>query len=366
MAAVTSLTVHRVRVPLLRPFTTAVRSATELETVLVELGDEDGRRGWGEAPVSRVTGATTAEVATAAEGSLSRMVIGRDVVGLPELAGQLSRSAELATARMAVDCALHDLAAQQAGLPLYRFLGGTSSSVTTDMTLSIDEPEALASAAAAHVVAGFRCIKVKLGALGDPVARAEAVREAVGPEVVLRVDANQAFSPEQAVDVIHAMEDAGLGLELVEQPVPAGDWGALAFVSSRVATPVMADESVWTLEDLRALIRFEAASMVNIKLAKTGGLHEAGKLVAEAREAGLGILIGCMLESTVGIGAAASLAAASDLDSRVPGSNGQDLDGGLWLTGPPITGGAQYSGNAIVVSDAPGLGIEALAGGVSG
>ncbi len=366
MAAVTSLTVHRVRVPLLRAFTTAVRSATELETVLVELCDEDGRRGWGEAPVSRVTGATTAEVVRAMEGPLSRMVTGRDVAGLPELAEQLSRSAELATARMAVDCALHDLAAQQAGVPLYRFLGGTSSSVTTDMTLSIDEPESLASAAAAHIIAGFRCIKVKLNAVGDPVARVKAVREAVGPEVVLRVDANQAFSPEHAVDVIHAMEDAGLGLELVEQPVPAGDWDALAFVSSRVTTPVMADESVWTLVDLRTLIHREAASMVNIKLAKTGGLHEAGKLVAEAREAGLGILIGCMLESTVGIGAAASLAAASDLVGQVPGSNGQDLDGGLWLSRATVVGGADYAGNAIVLSDAPGLGIEALVGSVPG
>lgn len=123
----------------------------------------------------------------------------------------------------------------------------------------------------------------------------------------------------------------------------------------------MADESVWTLADLRTLIRLEAASMVNVKLAKTGGLHEARKLVAEAQGAGLGVLIGCMLESTVGIAAAASLAAASSLADTAPGSNGLDLDGGLWLRGTPVRGGAHYDSNSIVLADSPGLGIEGLA-----
>jgi len=361
MSVITELTVRRVRIPLLRPFTTAVRSATELETVLVALTDSDGRRGWGEAPISRVTKATTDEVTNAIDAQLRGLVLGRNLDDWFTLAEAVNNSLAPATARMAVDCALHDLAAQQAGMPLYRLLGGGAPMITTDMTLSVGDASELASAARTHVAEGFTCIKIKLGPDGDQVARLRAVRAAVGPQIVLRVDANQAFSPERAVDVIRAIEDAGINLELVEQPVGAADWAGLAFVTARVETPVMADESVWNLSDLRTLIRLKAASMVNVKLAKAGGLHEARRLVAEAQAAGLGVLIGCMLESTVGIAAAASLAAASRLADTAPGSSGLDLDGGLWLRGAPVEGGAHYAGNSIVLADSPGLGIDGLA-----
>lgn len=382
MARLTALRAHRVRVPLVGHFTTAVRSATELETVLVEAVDSDGRSGWGEAPISRVTRLSTEQAVASIQGPLAALVLGRTSAttgtstagpSAGELDGVLAgleHSSEPAAARMAVDCALHDLAAQQSGLTLGAYLGGTGSgaaapatgvpaaTVETDMTLSVAPPEELAAKAAVHAAAGFRCLKVKLDARMDVLASMRAVRAAAGPDVVLRIDANQAFDAGTAIRVIRQLEDAGLGIELAEQPVPAGDWAALAQVSAAVDTPVMADESLWTLADLDRLLAHRAAPLVNIKLAKSGGLRHGRRLLERARAEGLGVVIGCMLESPVGIAAAASL--ASLLPPATGRSAAQDLDGGLWLAASPVAGGAGYSGRTIRLAPAPGLGITGL------
>ncbi|MDD1478442.1 dipeptide epimerase [Arthrobacter sp. H16F315] len=379
MTKLTVLRAHRVRVPLVGHFTTAVRSATELETVLVEAVDSDGRSGWGEAPISRVTRLSTEQAVASIEGPLAALVLGHrpgrpgPSTNEPDsvLAG-LEQSSEPAAARMAVDCALHDLAAQQVGLTLGAYLsggepGGESGAgpraapgvtVETDMTLSVAPPEELAAKAAVHTAAGFRCLKVKLDARMDVLASMRAVRAAAGPGMVLRIDANQAFDAATAIRIIRDLEDAGLEIELAEQPVPAGDWAALAQVSAAVDTPVMADESLWTLADLDRLLAHRAAPLVNIKLAKSGGLRHGRRLLAKARAEGLGVVIGCMLESPVGIAAAASL--ASLLPVTAGRSAAQDLDGGLWLAASPVSGGAGYSGRTIRLATAPGLGIRGL------
>lgn len=350
-------------VPLVRPFVTAVRRATELETVLVQAIDDDGRVGWGEAPISAVTKATTAGVMSSVHGPLQDLVADSDTVDHAEALRLLSRSPEPGAARMAVDCALHDLAAQRAGMPLFRYLGGDTARISTDMTLSVGEPAALSHATTQHIADGFDCIKVKLDATGDSVARMRAVREAAGPEVRLRVDANQAFTAEEAVRIITALEEADLGIDVIEQPVRADALEELAYVTRRVATPIMADESVWTLDDLHRLIDLQAADLVNIKLAKSGGILVAAQLARLASSAGLGMLVGCMIESTVGISAAASFAASlmgsTEPTTTAAGTVPQDLDGGLWVASSPVTGGARYEANLIELPDAPGLGISA-------
>jgi o-succinylbenzoate synthase len=355
-----ALTAHAVTVPLVRPFVTAVRSTTVLESVLVEVRDSEGRSGWGEAPVSAVTGATTAGVLAAVQGPLQALVTADDDAdaGFTALLQRIAGSGERSAARMAVDCALHDLAARRAGLPLYRHLGGQRNRVVTDMTLSVGEPAALAAAAAEHQAAGFDCIKVKLNAHGDPLARMRAVRDAMGPGARVRIDANQAFSPGEAIRFITALEDDGLGVELVEQPVPAGDWDGLARVTRSVSIPIMADESVWTAQDLQRLIDTGAGSMVNIKLAKTGGLLPSLQLASQARAAGIGVLVGCMMESVVGISAAAAFASAlaGNSGAEIP----QDLDGGLWLKASPVDGGSRYDGSVITLPRTSGTGITAL------
>ena len=150
---------------------------------------------------------------------------------------------------------------------------------------------------------GFTVLKVKVGtdARGD-LDRVRAVRAAVGPDVRIRLDANQGWTPREAVRVIRGIEDAGLDVELVEQPVSRWDLDGLAWVSDRVDTPVLADESVFGVRDLVEVIRRRAADLVNVKLAKCGGLDQARALLALAEAHGMGTLVGSMMEGPIGVG----------------------------------------------------------------
>jgi L-alanine-DL-glutamate epimerase-like enolase superfamily enzyme len=364
MSAVERIRVLRVPSPLVRPFVTAVRRADHLDVVLVEVVDADGRRGYGEAAISwRVTGESPQSVAAAVAGPLGEVVLGREA-GDPRIAADIARAVwGNAAARSAVECALADLAAQRQGVALVAGLAPTlavhdssrTPRIRTDMTLSAGEPAALAAVSEEHVAVGFGSLKIKASAAHDTVAGLRAVRAAVGPDITLRVDANQTWDAVTAIRVIRAAEDAGLALEFVEQPVAAHDLDALAAVTAAVDTPIMADESVRTSHDVRRIADRGAADLVNIKLAKTGGLAEALAAAEAARDAGLGVVIGCMMESHVGVSAAAHLAAAVAPDIV------HDLDAAFWLRNSPVIGGVVLSGDVLELGTDTGLGITALA-----
>ena len=199
-------------------------------------------------------------------------------------------------------------------------------------------------------------LKLKVGTdAGTDVARVAAVRAAVGPDVRIRLDANQGWTAARGGPRRSArMEDQGLGVELVEQPVAAADLDGLAWVSGRVRTPVMADESVYGVRDLVEVIRRHAADLVNVKLAKCGGLSVGRTLLDLAHAQGVGTAVGSMMETHVGIGAAASLAAACGT-TVLP-----DLDAAWWAAATPYAGGVSYEGRTLVLPDSPGLGIDAL------
>ncbi|MEV8249669.1 enolase C-terminal domain-like protein [Microbacterium sp. NPDC076768] len=369
--AIQRIRVLRVPSPLLRPFVTAVRRATHLDVVLVEVTDAEGRRGYGEAATSwRVTGESPESVAAAVAGPLAEIVLGHPATDT-DLAARIAPSVwGNAAARSAVECAAADLAAQQRGLPLAATLvvsdvatdvasvsgrlASTPSRIRTDMTLSVAEPAELAKRATEYVARGFGCLKLKAAATHDTIAGLRALRAAVGPEIVLRVDANQAWTAAEAIGVIRAAEDAGLGLEFVEQPVAAHDLAALAAVTAAVDTPIMADESVRTARDVRRIAERGAATLVNIKLAKTGGLAEALATADAARTAGLGIVIGCMMESHVGVSAAAHLAAA------IAPETVHDLDAASWLRSSPVTGGMSLMGDALALNAGHGIGVTGI------
>lgn len=352
-------------VPLHTPFVTALRRTTTIETVLVQLTDSDGCTGWGEAPqVWQVTGDSLAGSRACLDGPLADALIAapadpRETVPIVQRAVVGNRSA-----KMAADIALHDLAARRAGVPLAVHLAawagrgagaGTATRVRTDVTLAAGDAGNLAAAARARVADGFTTLKLKVGTdAASDVERVRAVREAVGPEVALRLDANQGWDAFAAVGVIHALEDAGVGVEVVEQPVPAHDVLGLAYVTAHVDTPIMADESLFTLEDLVEIIRCDAADLVNVKLAKCGGLTPALELLGVAQRHGFGTFVGSMMESHVGIGAAASLVAAVGVTSL------PDLDAAWWATSSPYDGGVAYERDEIVLPSTPGLGIDAI------
>lgn len=358
MSTIERLRVLRVPVPLVRPFVTNVRRTEQIDVVLVEATDSEGRIGWGEAATSwRVTGESPESVAAVVAGPFGDAVLGHSFA-TSETAAILTAAAWGNSAgRSAVECALIDLEAQLRERPLSLALGADASvtRIRTDMTLSAGLPAELAERAVEHVASGFRCLKIKASASTDTVAAVRAVRAAVGPTVTLRIDANQAWDAETAIRIIRECEDAGLGVEFVEQPVLARDLNALAQVAQAVATPIMADESVRTADDVRAIAERGAAALVNIKLAKTGGLVEAQAAARAAQDAGLGVVFGCMMEAHVGVGAAANLAAAVAPDLV------HDLDAAMWLRTSPVTGGIAFDQDEIVLPAVSGLGVTGLA-----
>jgi o-succinylbenzoate synthase len=356
--SITEIRCHRLTAPLHTPFVTALRRTEHLETTVVEVVDDDGVSGYGEAPqVWRVTGESLAGAEACLSGPLADVVRGRSPDDLPDLGAAL-HDAVVGNfgAKAAMDVALHDLAARQAGVSLAALLGGSTGvqRVATDVTVSAGEPDELSATANKRTAEGFTVLKLKVGTdAAHDVARVRAVREAA-PEARIRVDANQGWTPDQAIAVIRAMEDAGLDVEFVEQPVERHDVRGLATVTAAVDTPVMADESVFGLRDLAAVIDLRAADLVNVKLAKCGGLGVARTLLERTRAAGMGTIVGSMMEGPIGVGAAAALVAA------VGTSHVSDLDAAWWASTSPVVGGATYDAGVIVLPGTPGLGIDGL------
>jgi L-Ala-D/L-Glu epimerase len=356
--SITEIRCHRLTAPLHTPFVTALRRTEHLETTVVEVVDDDGLSGYGEAPqVWRVTGESLAGAEACLSGPLAHVVRGRSVDDLPDLSVELLGAVVgNSGAKAAMDVALHDLASRRAGVSLTAFLGGSTGAqrVPTDVTVSAGEPDELSATATKRTAEGFTVLKLRVGTdAARDVARVHAVRQAA-PEARIRVDANQGWTPDQAIAVIRAMEDAGLDVEFVEQPVERHDVRGLAAVTAAVDTPVMADESVFGLRDLAAVIDQRAADLVNVKLAKCGGLGVARELLERTRAAGMGTIVGSMMEGPIGVGAAAALVAA------VGTSHVSDLDAAWWASASPVVGGATYDAGVIVLPGTPGLGIGGL------
>ena len=328
----------------------------------MEVEDSDGVVGHGEAPVVPVvTGEDEPGIRAALTGPLRDAVLGAGTDDLADLLARVSAVPEHTSARSGVDVALHDLAARRAGVPLAVLLRGCAgdgsadvpvdvpTDVPTDVTVAAGDAARLAAAARDRVADGFTALKIKVGTdAATDVARVRAVRSAVGPSVVIRLDANQGWTPDQAIRVIRELEDTGAGVELVEQPVPAADLDGLARVTAAVATPVMADEAVFTLADLNAVIERGAARLVNVKLAKVGGLAPARDQLLLAAAHGIGTMVGSMMETGVGVAAAGSLVAA------VGTTLVADLDAAWWLAdgAAPVS----YDAGVLRLAGSPGLG----------
>jgi L-Ala-D/L-Glu epimerase / N-acetyl-D-glutamate racemase len=354
---ITDVSCFRLTAPLHTPFVTALRSAVSLETLVVEIRTDDGLHGFGEAPqVWRVTGESLAGAESCISGPLSDVLLNQSPTDLHDL---LVATSEAVIgnfgAKAAVDVALHDLAARSTGQSLPRFLGTSRHRVPTDVTVSAAAADSMSQTATERVADGFSVLKVKVGtAVALDVARVRAVRESVGPDIAIRVDANQGWTPREAIFAIRALEDADVGVEFVEQPVAAADLEGLAAVTAAVNTPVMADESCFGLRDLTRIIELRAADMINIKLAKCGGLRVAGALLDLAAAHGVATIVGSMMEGPIGVGAAASLVAAYGTTLT------SDLDAAWWTQVSPVAGGLTYEPGVVVLPDAPGLGIDGL------
>jgi L-Ala-D/L-Glu epimerase len=329
------LTTRTVSLALAEEFGIARGSRTEQSVVQVEF-EHEGTIGRGEAAPVYYRNETTAT----ATAFLSSLALSEEPFALEEILRPLHGDA---AGRAALDAALHDWVGRRLGVPVWRLLGLSRNAPVTSFTLGIDTLEGTRDRA--RRAAGFRALKVKVGG-ADDLARLEAIREE--SDAPLRVDANEGWTLSQARELVPALVE--LGVELIEQPFPADDlesFRALRELSPR--PPLIVDEGCQDLGDVAAVAGY--ADGINVKLAKSGGLREAVRMVHAARALGLSVMIGCMVESQLGVAPAAAIASLADW---------VDLDGHLLLADEPFRG-LQFEDGCVLPSHGPGLGVEPAA-----
>ena len=356
---ITEVRLGRISVPLRVPFKTALRSVSSVEDIVVEVHTDTGHVGYGEAPpTGAITGDTTGAIVGALQDHIIKTLLGRDVDEFEDLMYALDRCVVKNTsAKAAMDMALWDLYGQLYGIPVYKLLGGARKQIVTDITISVNDPEEMARDTVDAVRRGYDTLKVKVGANPSlDVARLSAVRQTAGPEVRIRIDANQGWEPKQAVRILNQMQEKGLDIEFVEQPVKAHDFAGLKYVTERSYVPVLADESVFSPADALTILQMGAADLINIKLMKCGGIWNALKIASAAEVYGVECMIGCMLEGKISVNAAVHLACAKQIITKI------DLDGPVLCREDPFRGGSVFQEQLITVSEDPGLGIHGVDG----
>jgi L-alanine-DL-glutamate epimerase-like enolase superfamily enzyme len=316
------------------------RSARDSEDVLIVELRHSGVSGFGEAQPLDHYGESVESAQAYVEEHAE--VLGDDPFAVEEVMERLP--AREFAARAALDAALHDLRGKLLGQPVWRLLGLRRAGPPTSWTVWLGDPDDMAGRAE-KALDRFRRLKLKLGGQdGLDVERVRAVRGVAG-DLPLQVDVNEAWSLDEALEALPAL--AELGVEYCEQPLPAGDEGGPQ-LKERSSVPIYVDEDCHTLGDVAACAA--RAHGINVKLAKSGGIREAVRMVHAARALGLGCMLGCMVESGLGISAGAQIASLFDH---------VDLDGNLLLAHDPWPG-VPFVDGVQLPPDEPGLGVHAL------
>ena len=349
---ITGIDIFHASIPMVAPFRISLGVISEADYLFIRITTDAGVSGWGETtPFPPITGDTQA-INAAAAVDLARLIVGKDPLDIEGRVAEMARFLAFnSSVRSAFDMALHDVAGKVAGLPLYALLGGGRRTLTTDVTVGLGEPEVMARQAAELKASGVPAIKVKLGTTAaEDVLRIECIRAAVGNELPLRVDANQGWDFPTAVVVLSRL--ATSGIEYCEQPIARWDYDNFRRLRERVSIPIMADESVFDHHDAFRLAAAGCCDFLNIKLAKSGGIRTALKIDAVAEACGARCMLGCMLETRLGLTAAAHVVSAR------PNIRYVDLDSHFQLKEDPILGGARWQGGTIELPTAPGIGAE--------
>lgn len=353
---ITDIHIDTVRIPLVTPFKTALRVVTEIENILVTVITDSSLVGYGgAAPTAVITGDTLGSIIGGIE-HIRNNIVGMELEEAETIFQCLNCCLIGNTsAKAAVDIAIYDLIAKSLHVPLYRLLGGRVNELETDITVSLDTVDKMVAESQKKLNDGFNIFKVKVG--GDPqldINRLQAIQDAVGAEVKIRIDANQGWNAKEAVNVGKELERRNLNIELMEQPVAARDFVGIRYVRDNLPMPVVADESIFSPQDALELVNMRAVDGLNIKLMKCGGIYNALKIAAIAEAADIPCMIGSMMESHVSVTAAAHFAASRTIVQRF------DLDAPLFCSFNPAVGGISYRGATIQFTELPGLGIDVL------
>ena len=351
---ITEIRIYPLIIPLTEPFVISLGTITHARNLLIEIRSESGIIGIGEcSPYPFINGEMLEGQLPIAE-KLAALWLGKNPLEIENRIGELDKalSGNLAL-KSAFDMALYDLNSRISGLPLYAFLGGANDrSVYTDRTVSVGTPENMAEEAKKYKEAGFRSIKVKLGGPFEvDVKRIEAIRNSIGYQIPLRLDANQAWTVSQAVRTLRALEK--YNIEHCEEPVVAGDLIGLRYVRQNSPIPIMADESLFDHRDAVRLLQNDACDYFNIKLSKSGGIFKALKIIAIAEGAGIPCQVGCFSESSLAITALMHLVLARKAIVHY------DMDSPLMLDKDPVVGGVKISADGHVKIHGNELGIGA-------
>lgn len=353
---ISAVKVAQLNVEMHHAIKTPIGDISAARNVVVKIETDAGVFGWGEtSPMAAITGDSQAS-AYALGLDMAKLLIGQDPLAIEANLKLLRRYCSQATSILcAFDMALYDLAAKQANMPLYQFLGGSLRELETDHTIG-HQSSVLGTVARAKdlVKQGFNTIKLKTGRPGqEDIEHIEAVRAAVGETVKLRIDCNQGWDYPTAVANIRLLKE--LNIEYVEQPLAAWDVDGFARLRANSELPICADESVFTHIDALRLVKADAVDFLNIKLVKSGGINTALKINSIAEAAGIRCMIGCFGESRLGLSAAAHLASAH------PNIHFIDLDSALHFCHDPVTGGMaieENSGGKITIPAGIGHGAE--------
>ncbi len=349
---ITHIDVYRFSIKM-EPFVIATGTMHYAQNVFIRIHSSEGITGLGECSAFPMIVGETQDTCLVMAKAFAALLLGKNPLDIEGCLQQLHLfAAHNPTIKSAFDMALYDISAKAAGLPLYQFLGGEKREVETDMTIGIGTPEKMAESAAAFKAQGARILKIKLGKkVADDIERVRSIRQAVGTQLVLRLDANQGWSFEEAQEALTAL--AAYDIEFCEQPMRTWYDDYLPRLCQVSPIALMADESCYNHHDARKLIKAGACASINIKFAKSGGIAEGQKIHEVATQANVPCMIGSMLESRLALTANLHFAYAS------PNIKYFDLDTCmLGQLEDPVLGGVFYNGFHLDMHEAPGIGAD--------
>lgn len=343
----------QVNFPLNVPFVVSYHRYDEMPSLIVKITTDCGLIGYGEAVADEhVTGESIESTVSVIRHLLGPALLGQNPMHLERIHDVMDRAKKnVPAAKAALDIACHDLIGKKLELPIYEFIGGRyHNAFPITHVLSIGSPEAMAEEARLQIDAGYTAVKMKVGVdVESDVRRVKAVRQAIGPSIPIRVDVNQGWkNAATALQAIHKLEH--YDIDWVEQPVLADDMEGMLEVKIKTSVPLMIDEGVCGITDMRRLTIIQAAHKVNIKLMKCGGIYPAKKLIHMAEMSGIECQIGSMVESSIASSAGFHVAFSSKIVQSVE------------LTGPlrfaKDVGNLQYDLPHIQLNERAGLGID--------
>ena len=349
---ITHTEIYRLSIPM-EPFAIATGTMDYAQNTFIRIHTDGSIYGVGECSAFPMIVGETQDTCLALARDFARLWKGKDPLAIPERLTELDAFvARNTTIKSAFDMALHDLAAKHAGVSLYRWLGGDVRDVVTDITVGIDSPDVMAAKAQAFQTQGATVLKVKLGKHPEEdIARIDAIRNAVGPSLPVRIDANQGWNFDAAVAALQGLQP--FNIEFCEQPMRSHDDSRLPELRVQTSIPIMADESCYDHRDAIRLAAHGACDYINIKFSKSGGIAEAVRIQQAAANHGIPCMIGGMLESRLALSAKLHFAYAApnvrffDLDTCMLGH----LD-------DPVVGGVKFDGYRMSLPEQPGIGAD--------